>query len=165
MMSRRTWNSNKMQILEHPGFTHMSTTEIPLKAITSPSGMVEADLENQRRRLAARIRTVYRLHSREMQTLLANPVAYAARLSLNQGGLPQNVDYDYDVPAGDESRYDEIQQYIFQHRLELALDTMDFPMPENTLFSYILKDGGISIDHVEWRNFLLKCNQDDILFT
>lgn len=100
-----------------------------------------------------------------MQKLLENPVAYAAKLSADQGGEPSNVVYDYELPPGDESRHDEIKEYMLQHRFELALDSMDFPMPENTLLSYILKEGGITINHIEWRNFLIKCNRDDTLFS
>lgn len=82
-MSRRTWNSNEIIILEYPGFTHLSTTEIPLETITSPADRIEADLENRRRRLAARIKTAYESNYREMQKLLDNLVAYAAKLSLD----------------------------------------------------------------------------------
>jgi len=148
MMSRKTWKSDERQILEYPAFSHLSQTEIPQKAITSPAERIEADLESRRWRLAERIKTAYELHFREMQTLIANPVAYSAKL-IAERGLSQKVDYEYDIPAPDGLRYDEIRNHLVQNRLELALDTMDFPMPENTLYFYILEVGGIEIDHIE----------------
>ena len=40
-------------------------------------------------------------------------------------------------------RFNEIREHLLNNRLELVLNTMDFPMPEHTLLNYILVQGGL----------------------
>lgn len=57
-------------------------------------------------------------------------------------------------------RYEDIIRYLFGNRVdELALDTMDFPMPEPTLLRYITRHG-FEITPVEFRD----CHQEKKLF-
>jgi hypothetical protein len=55
--------------------------------------------------------------------------------------LPPEVPY-----LAPSIRFIEIRKFLFENRLELALDTMDFPMPEHTLYNYIIEGGGIQLD-------------------
>lgn len=63
-----------------------------------------------------------------------------------------------------------IQEYLFKNRLQLALDSMDFEMPENTLYSYIITNGNITLPQGSkfepkmWRAFLQVCHQRKHLF-
>lgn len=70
------------------------------------------------------------------------------------------------TPTFDKQRYFQISQYLFDNRLplELALDTMDFDMPEATLYRYIQNRGGLTIKPQEWRNFLLYTDSQNLLF-
>jgi hypothetical protein len=60
--------------------------------------------------------------------------------------------------------FNEIKDFLLKHRLQLALDTVDFPMPEHTLYAYILAEGGLSLTADEWRNFLRVCDDTSTLF-
>lgn len=62
-------------------------------------------------------------------------------------------------------RFEEIRRYIKNNRLELALDTLDFPMPEHVMYAHILRRGGIKLTADEWRTFLELCNFRRLLFT
>ncbi|KAN0108634.1 hypothetical protein V8E51_008376 [Hyaloscypha variabilis] len=76
-------------------------------------------------------------------------------------------DADEDEDEGKEAqtlecpRWDEITQYLFANRapLELALDTMDFDIPEPTLYRYIMDRGGLAITPAEFREFLFTANR------
>lgn len=66
------------------------------------------------------------------------------------------------------ARWDAIAQYLFDHRDpdDLCLDTLDFPMPEQTLYKNVYYNGkgmpGITPD--EFRDFLRVCHQRKLLF-
>ncbi|KAE9378280.1 hypothetical protein N431DRAFT_461813 [Stipitochalara longipes BDJ] len=64
------------------------------------------------------------------------------------------------------SSLDEITQYLFANRapLELALNTMDFDIPEPTLYRYIMNRGGLDITPAELRQFLFTANNKKQLF-
>jgi hypothetical protein len=70
------------------------------------------------------------------------------------------------APTFDYPRYLEISEYLFDNRnpLELALDTMDFDMPEATLYRYIQNRGGLAISPQEFRNFLIYADSQNDLF-
>jgi hypothetical protein len=63
-----------------------------------------------------------------------------------------------------------IQEYLFKNRLQLALDTMDFEMPENTLYSYMITQGNITLEGGSklepemWRSFPQLCERRKHLF-
>ncbi|KAI6716060.1 hypothetical protein JHW43_001444 [Diplocarpon mali] len=78
-------------------------------------------------------------------------------------------DPDPPEPVYECARWDAIAQYMCAHRApgDLALDTLDFPMPEQTMFRHVHDDGlgmpGITPD--EFRDFLRVCNQRKLLFS
>ncbi|KAH7360491.1 hypothetical protein BKA65DRAFT_186147 [Rhexocercosporidium sp. MPI-PUGE-AT-0058] len=61
-------------------------------------------------------------------------------------------------------RHAEIKDYLFKNTRELALDTMDFSMPEHILFDYVLVNGGLNITADEWRDFLVTTIENQLLF-
>ena len=63
-------------------------------------------------------------------------------------------------------RWEEIVGYVLRNRgpLELAWDTMNFEIPEPTLYRYIMKRGGLKITPMEWRAFLRVANYRGELF-
>ena len=73
--------------------------------------------------------------------------------------LPNDADT---VPC---SRYDVISEYIRHNAKELALDTLNFRMPDHTMLSHILHLGGFSLDYDEWTSFLLDTHKRKLLFS
>ncbi|PBP19973.1 hypothetical protein BUE80_DR009195 [Diplocarpon rosae] len=78
-------------------------------------------------------------------------------------------DPDSPEPVCECPRWDMIAEYMFAHREpgDLALDTLDFPMPEQTMFKHVHDDGlGMpGITPYEFRDFLRVCNQKKLLFS
>ncbi len=65
-------------------------------------------------------------------------------------------------------RWDEIAQFLFDNREpgKLALDSLDFPMPEQTMLSHVvnLAVPPFAITAEEFREFLWVCHQRRLLF-
>jgi len=80
---------------------------------------------------------------------------------------PKNVYDDSDFPITYSCpRYDEIKAYLLRnrHHQQLALDSMDFDMPERTLYRYIIDRGGIALTPLEFRSFLYTASWRQELF-
>lgn len=103
----------------------------------------------------------------------------AARPALNPGSAIGNEEHgenedDEDTSDEEESpepvpvcpRWFEITEYMFENRapLQLALDTMDFEIPEGTFYRYVMDRGGLQITPAEFREFLRCANHTDDLF-
>ncbi|KAH8586422.1 hypothetical protein B0O99DRAFT_585965 [Bisporella sp. PMI_857] len=60
-----------------------------------------------------------------------------------------------------DSHYQSISSYLLKNRgpLELALDTMDFDIPEATLYRYIIERGGLIISPRDFRSFLIQADK------
>lgn len=125
----------------------------------------------------------------QYQTLEYNRRQHAQRIILARYNYttviqPAHSIPDWDSSSGSESdddldeptrpwvcppcpRWNEITQYLFNNRgpLDLALDTMDFDMPEQNLYKYIL-DRGIpgGLTPREFRNFLINAHSRGVLF-
>jgi hypothetical protein len=61
--------------------------------------------------------------------------------------------------------FDEVRNFLFAHRLQLALDTLDFRMPEHVMYIHMIRTGETEITADEWRSFLELCENNHILFT
>jgi len=63
-------------------------------------------------------------------------------------------------------RWDEICQYLFNNRgpNELAWESMDFEIPEWTLYRYIQFRGGLNLSPTEWHDFLVVASERKELF-
>lgn len=146
-----------------------------------------AEVENLRRRRAERIHTA--LHQsaddrrKAADSLKARDglhneqtVESEAPSSQTPGHGPSTArddddattEYSEDVPPSCR-RFWTIRRYLLKHRNQgqLCLDTMNFDMPEHTLFHYINRYGDDS-DHEslpltfdEWREFLKECASSD----
>lgn len=115
--------------------------------------------ENARRRRGKRITDALAQYMAQMETI--DDIQSQAIL-FNQA-LPPKLPPE--VPSlAPCPRFNEIQNFLFKNRLELALDSMDFPVPEHTLYNYILERGGIQLDADEWRAFLRICRDKKNLF-
>jgi hypothetical protein len=66
-------------------------------------------------------------------------------------------------------RYDQIRKFLCRRRIrrDLALETMNFVMPEHTLLGYIIAHGGLQpeLQPEEWRNFLVVAHHTKELFS
>ena len=93
-------------------------------------------------------------------------------ISDTAGPLPPEPEYEDDAGETEEEekfecpRWDEFTQYLFADRAppQLALDTMDFDIPEPTLYRYIIDRGGLLITPAEFRQFLFTANNRKQLF-
>jgi hypothetical protein len=63
------------------------------------------------------------------------------------------------------TRFNEIRDDLFEQRLELALDTLNFPMPEHVMYAHIPRNGKIGLTTDEWRSFLEICHYRKLFFT
>lgn len=117
------------------------------------------DFENERRERAIRIRDEMAEYSQDLRE--TQDIQERQRL---RGPVAQP---DPQLPPQRPfcPRFDEIRQYIKDNRLELALDTLDFRMPEHVMYAHILRRGGIHLTADEWRTFLELCNFRRLLFT
>jgi hypothetical protein len=125
------------------------------------------DLENERRRLVRKIREA-----------IEKPIL--------TGGLPSQIpDAASTLPASPTGpddprppdkiakskclRYDQIRKFLCRRRIrrDLALETMNFVMPEHTLLGYIIAHGGLQpeLQPEEWRNFLVVAHHTKELFS
>jgi len=102
----------------------------------------------------------------------------------NPRGVPQNEDerleklarYNYNEndmatksvpfyrPHISSRRYNEIGNYLIDHYLDLALDTLYFEINEHVFMSHIMKQGNLDMDPNEWRAFLIRCNEENRYF-
>ncbi|ESZ96997.1 hypothetical protein SBOR_2613 [Sclerotinia borealis F-4128] len=107
----------------------------------------------KRRRVQAVVRKAYTLRASRRN-----------REEISQtNSLYQSIDIrDNDLPPC--PRFDETSTYLIDNRRQLALHTMCFVMPENTLRDYILRLGGLAISAYEWRAYLLHCEALPYLF-
>lgn len=64
----------------------------------------------------------------------------------------------------DYPRSREVRDYLFRNIRELALDTMNFRMPEHVLYGHIVRHGGIQLTADEWRSFLEVMSANKTLF-
>ncbi|KAL2074475.1 hypothetical protein VTL71DRAFT_8253 [Oculimacula yallundae] len=63
------------------------------------------------------------------------------------------------------NRFNEIRKYLFRNIRELALDTLNFKIPEHILFNYVLENRGLDITSDEWRDFLMTAGNAGLLFS
>lgn len=172
LFSRLTWDPTRFrvdnfgipEVFKDPKLTFFKTSsQLRVIATATPLEMREADIENGRRNLAGRLKLAVDSRNKEMALLMQHRMALLAKRAA--GIKKQKVRYEYQMPPRDHSRDSDIEKYLFENRLELALDTMDFPMPENTMFGYIIDNGGLVIDLYAWRSFLIKCKEQKRLFS
>jgi len=130
--------------------TRMSTSEI--KIIELENGRI-----NRNRRIANSLRAL----KEQRQAIKAT---HAQGDLANYIPISPDLDPQPKFPLTDCPQFTQIQQYLFANRQELALDSMNFPMPECTLYSYILANGGITLTPDIWRAFLEICNHTPYLF-
>ncbi|CAG8981288.1 hypothetical protein HYALB_00003887 [Hymenoscyphus albidus] len=61
--------------------------------------------------------------------------------------------------------FNEIVAYLFSKRSALAINSMNFWIPANTLFCYILREGGLpGFDYETWKSFLQVCKYNNFIF-
>jgi len=76
------------------------------------------------------------------------------------------LDDNYEEPVfyPRSTRHEEIRQFFFTNWAALALDSLDFEIPEHLLFSYVVRAGLSDLTPTEWRAFLLRCEELEDLF-
>lgn len=62
-------------------------------------------------------------------------------------------------------RYELISDYLRKNVEELALDSLNFRMPDHMMMSHILHLGGLVIEYDEWTSFLLDTHKRKLLFS
>jgi hypothetical protein len=112
------------------------------------------ELEDRRRVEADRIRNL----AKRPLTARERPPSPTSLSDLDDGS---DFPVIYDCP-----RYSEIKDYLLanRHHGQLALDSMDFHIPEPTFYRYIIDCGGLAITPLELRNFLYTTHLRQELF-
>ncbi|PMD36571.1 hypothetical protein L207DRAFT_586273 [Hyaloscypha variabilis F] len=116
-------------------------------------------LENRRRQVAREILAATRDYQR--QSFYIRELQEKVLLA-KDNPLPK---VPPEIPSLPECpRFDEIRLYLFARLQELAIDTMNGPIPEHVLLKYILTRRELVINGDEWRAFLYICNDRKFLF-
>jgi len=143
----------------HYGWDHFK--DLPIDPTMPLDEQNAIRFENERLRRGRRIAYSIDEYRKRMD-------AIAATNEKNQATLPYQAFSSKEPPEAPSQtscgRFDEIRNFLLKNRLGLALDTMDFPMPEHTLYAYILAQGGLSLIADEWRAFLRVCHDTRNLF-
>jgi hypothetical protein len=100
--------------------------------------------ENARRQRGKKVTFAFEQHMNETIADIQSRIILSHKASLPK--LPP------EVPTQPRCiMFNQIRNYLFKNRLELALDTVNGPMPEHTLFNDILNCGGLRLDADEGR--------------
>jgi len=88
--------------------------------------------------------------------------------SMNSGdsnsiGPPQTYRYPQFDPGCSTDQYEQIRDFLFANRQQLALDSLYFDMPEHLILAYINRLG-TDLQPSIWRGFLLSCGGRRQLF-
>jgi hypothetical protein len=131
----------------------LAGTEIPIDHWTvSPAAIIDASLENDRRRRSERIWLQIQAVKSMLTDFMNDPVAAQALAAEMQGKSAPSFPV-YAEPPDSCPQFREIEAYLFRNRLPLALDTTGW-LPENTMYYYILENGGLNITLSAWRSSL-----------
>ena len=153
----------KHPMQEAPGWQNLpNRPNIRLDPHMTEEAITEATMENARRRRADRILAQLQIQFSARITSNSTELAVQAYTAKLNGKLPP-VKPAYIEPPVKCPEFGDIDKYLFRNRLQLALDTTSW-MPENTMYHYIRRNGGLDIDVSTWRAFLLRCNQMEYLF-
>jgi len=114
------------------------------------------DFENDRRAQIRRMKAA-------MEEFKSRPVPEAPDQLLTS---PMEVVDNYIEPhfIPPSNRHQEIQQFLFANWDALALESMDFEIPEHLLYSYVVRAGLSDLTPTDWRAFLLECTRTAELF-
>jgi hypothetical protein len=131
----------------------------PIDDEMSDADKAVLDFENERIRRARRIRD-------QLSVLLDT----ASTIKQTQGnirvsGPSSHCPFPPRSECPKSTRFNEIRDYLFENRLELALDTLNFQMPEHIMYAHILRNGKIDLTADEWRSFLEVCHYKKLFFT
>jgi len=133
--------------------------EIVIDPTLSADDQRAIKFENERRRRGKKVTDAIAQYMHQMETL-GNIQEQA---NLFHQALPPKQPPEV-LSRAPSVQFNEIRNFLFGNRLVLALGTMDFPMPEHTLYNYILMQGGIPLEADEWRAFLRVCHDTENLF-
>lgn len=75
----------------------------------------------------------------------------------------ENDDPNRRLPTPPCPRSGEIRDYLFVTRDQLAWDSFHFQISEHILFAYIKRQGGLLLTPEESRDFLIVCNNNDVM--
>jgi hypothetical protein len=135
---------------------HMDVELIKLDFFQMSSAEIAAvDLENDRRKQA----------SKTCNGIAKNLGDWPESFQSTHQTFESTVEPPEKAGWEDCPRFTEIRDYLFCNRRELALDTMESPIPENTMLRYILANGGLALVPEEWKYFLCICEQFDFIFS
>jgi hypothetical protein len=131
----------------------------PLTQTLLEEEKTDIKLENRRRQVAREILAATRDYQR--QSFYIRELQEKVLLA-KDNPLPK---VPPEIPSLPECpRFDEIRLYLFARLQELAIDTMNGPIPEHVLLKYILTRRELVINGDEWRAFLYICNDRKFLF-
>jgi len=139
--------------------------EDPLNAGMTEGEIARTRIDNQKKKRLRRIAGALLLIQKERVEILKE----MEKTDITDAG-PAQQGPKPKKPLLECPEFGYIQEHLFKNRMQLALDTMDFDMPENTLYSYIMTQGNIALEHGSklepemWRSFLQICDRRKHLF-
>jgi hypothetical protein len=142
--------------------THAVTEMIIIDHELLEEDRLALDYENQRRTRAKRIQDQLKKYTDE-----ASSIIFAQHELIQSGKMfGEAAPRPPTRPAESAScaRYPEIRAFLFANRLVLALDTLNFRMPEHMMYTHILRTCKIDLTAEEWRSFLEACHVRKLLF-
>jgi hypothetical protein len=141
---------------------HLNVDQVKLDFFAmSLTEIAAADLENNRRKQVVRIRQSIDDNFATLPVSHSPPPSPSPlRVKYRKVTPSQKVDLERCCP-----RFDEIKEYLFRNRRELALDTLNFAIPEHTMLGYILANGGLALTPEEWKYFLSVCGHSKLFFS
>jgi hypothetical protein len=157
------WEDDPLQRVEWTSYAH------PDVLLSHNTGETQEEailihLENDRRRLTFKIRAAAVGIPDQVPMQPVRRLSFDTPLNEILTKLSPEPILKYRCP-----RYDEIKKFLFgrKTRRDLALDTMNFVMPEHTLLGYIIRNGKLQpeLKPDEWRNFLIITHHTKELFS
>ena len=151
---------NRYSTTYHYHFEHKNraTVSMDIDEKLSESEIRISDMENGRRMMTERISdAILNTQAEKKQdTVIIVP---------DPKGHPPTTRPPDDKEIVSCPRYQEIRSYLLRNRNELALDTMNFKMPDHILLAHILNNGFLVIDYDEWTAFLIVAHRAKDLFS
>lgn len=118
-------------------------------------------------RLQTLCRMLYAVRSLAAQRQALNAFQNEIKLP-NKVSTPPILNPPPKAPIEECPEFPQIEKYLFRNRQELVLDSMTFPIPEYTLYHYILTNSKEKIGTLTpetWRAFLVTCHSKSYIFT
>ncbi|KAE9376538.1 hypothetical protein N431DRAFT_462367 [Stipitochalara longipes BDJ] len=154
------------------GFRFNRVVNLPTDPLNFPDGDVRDNAIIKDRMTDNEKQTINFENDRRAQTRRVKAAMEQLR-SVPKPAVPQQISTsstgqvnNYIEPRFEPPSYQfyKIRQFLFANRVSLALDSLNFEIPEHLLYSYIVEAGLSDLSPTEWRGFLIQCSKNSYIF-